>query len=106
MKIDEKKLRARSSLAQRGYDAITFADMAEFAEAVETRPLTKLLEDLPALAELSEAKFALAVKMLRRRFVDEPEVNRAQLRAFASEIALEIEDIGLRQKVRNLFNEV
>lgn len=104
MKIDEKKLRAHSSLAQRGYDAITFADMAEFAEAVETRHLTKLLEDLPALAELSEAKFTLAVKVLRRRFQDESEVDKQQLRSFAAEIALEVEEVPTRQKIRHVFN--
>ena len=106
IRMDQDKLSRCTTLVQRGLSAITFADMATFAKKVETRPLDKLLEDLPGLADLSEAKFALAMLVLRRRFHDEPAVNRRQLQVFAGEIALEVEDETSREQVRHVFDDL
>jgi len=70
---------------------------------VEVRPLTKLLEELPDLARLSEGKFSLAVSVLRRRFRKELQVNRDQLQVFGEEIALSVEDSAIADKIRTIF---
>ena len=57
-----------STLIRRGRNALTFSDMAAFAQTVAERPLLKLLEELPELARLSETKFHLAEITLRQRF--------------------------------------
>jgi len=99
--MDEKE--RKSTLVRRGFDAITFADMATFAAAIETRPLEKLLDDLPGLAELSDAKFDLAVNMLRRRFASHSEIDRDMLRTYAETIAAEVEDEAKRERILKLF---
>ena len=76
-----------STLIRRGVQAATFPEMAEFASIVEARPLDKLLEELPRLAQLSEMKFLLARQVIRRRMRTLPAVEREQLRLYAEEIA-------------------
>jgi len=93
----------RSTLVLQGEDAETFREMVRFAESVEVRPLTKLLEELPDLARLSEGKFSLAVSVLRRRFRKELQVNRDQLQVFGEEIALSVEDSAIADKIRTIF---
>ncbi len=48
-----------SSVVIRGLDATTFAQMEDFVNDLEGRPLDRLLRDLPKLAKLSATKFAL-----------------------------------------------
>jgi len=76
-----------STLIRRAVKAATFNEMAEFAVSVETRPLDKLLADLPGIASLSEMKFSLARQVLRRRARELSPVDREQLRVLAEEIA-------------------
>lgn len=95
----------RSTLVLQGEDAETFREMVHFAESVETRPLTKLLEELPELARLSDGKFSVTVSVLRRRFKSEPPVNREQLRIFGEEIASSLEDGELAGKIRSIFKQ-
>jgi hypothetical protein len=76
-----------STLIRRGVRAATFPEMAEFAAAVEGRPLDKLLAELPRLAELSDMKFSLARQVIRRRARHLAPVEREQLKVYAEEIA-------------------
>jgi hypothetical protein len=76
-----------STLIRRGRNALTFSDMAAFAQTVAERPLLKLLEELPELARLSETKFHLAEITLRQRFRREAPSDQLQLRETANEIA-------------------
>ncbi|HVT04802.1 MAG TPA: hypothetical protein VHL58_15670 [Thermoanaerobaculia bacterium] len=101
--MSDNRDKKRSTLVLQGEDAETFHDMVRFAESVEIRSLTKLLEELPGLARLSEGKFSLAVSVLRRRFKKEPQVNRDQLRIFGEEIATSVEDKAVATKIRNIF---
>ena len=77
--------------------------MVAFVDALEARPLIKLLEELPELARLSDAKFTLATKTLRRRFRGESVVDQIQLRIVANDVAQGIEDSGTAARVRALF---
>jgi hypothetical protein len=92
-----------STLIRRGRKAVTFADMAEFVQTLESRPIATLLNELPEIAALSEAKFVLATKMLRRRFEGESKIDQEQLRAFANEIAANVKDGQLAARIRGIF---
>jgi hypothetical protein len=76
-----------STLIRRGLQAATYTDMAGFAETIESRPLDKLLAELPGIASLSEMKFSLARQVIRRRARTLDPVDRDQLRVLACEIA-------------------
>ena len=93
-----------STLIRRGRKAVTFADMAEFVHTLESRPIATLLNELPDIAALSEAKFVLATKILRRRFEGESKIDQEQLRAFANEIAANIRDGELAARIRGIFS--
>src|SRR5437868_6991387 len=92
-----------STLIRRGRAALSVSEMVAFVEALEARPLMKLLEELPELARLSEAKFTLATKTLRRRFRSESIGDQIQLRATAGKIAESIRDPEAAARVRRLF---
>jgi len=93
-----------STLIRRGREAVTYPDMVEFATTLETRPLTKLLEELPDLARLSEAKFSVASKVLRRRFRSESPIDQKQLKAFGHEIAARVFDASVADRIRSIFD--
>lgn len=92
-----------STLIRRGRTALTFWEMAQFAETLCQRPLPKLLEELPELARLSPAKFNLATITLRRRFRNETPIDQLQLREIANEIADTLGDSATATRIRELF---
>ena len=92
-----------STLIRRGRSALSVSEMVAFVDMLEARPLLKLLEELPDLARLSEAKFALATKTLRRRFRGESVVDQMQLRIVANDVAQTIQDVDTAARVRALF---
>ncbi len=92
-----------STLIRRGRSALSVSEMVSFVDMLEARPLLKLLEELPELARLSEAKFALATKTLRRRFRGESVVDQMQLRIVANDVAQAMADADAASRVRGLF---
>ena len=76
-----------STLIRHGVRATTMSDMQLFVNAIQQRPLDKLLSDLPGLAKLSDMKFILARQVLRRRIAELDLVEREQLRVLAEEVA-------------------
>lgn len=93
-----------STLIRRGKNAMTYSDMVAFAESVETRPLGKILEELPGIASLSDSKFRIASTVLRRRFQLESPIEQIQLRVIADEIASAVEDRSVANRIRDVFH--
>lgn len=91
-----------STLIRVGTRAATLTEMSEFVETIETRPLDKLLTDLPGIAGLSAAKFDLARQVVRRRVRHLIDVEREQLRALANEVAASAAD-DVAQRIHDLF---
>jgi hypothetical protein len=87
MRAEAEAIDFDTTLLRRGLKAATFSEMAEFAEAVERRPLDKLLSELPGIAMLSEMKFNLARQVIRRRAKFLGTMHYEQLRTLAEEIA-------------------
>src|SRR5437764_894954 len=101
--MDERTDAFDSTLIRRGRGAMSISEMVSFVDMLEARPLIKLLEELPELARLSEAKFALATKTLRRRFRGESVVNQIQLRIVANDLAQTIDDTDTAARVIGLL---
>jgi len=101
--MEERTEPLDSTLLRRGRSALSVSEMVAFVEMLEARPLINLLEELPELARLSEAKFALATKTLRRRFHGQSIVDQIQLRIVANDVAQSIDDIDTAARVRGLF---
>ncbi|HYC92408.1 MAG TPA: hypothetical protein VEO54_24575 [Thermoanaerobaculia bacterium] len=91
-----------STLIRRGVSAATLTDMADFVEGIQTRPLDKLLGELPRLATLSQTKFSLARQVIRRRAKSLDRPDYEQLRVMAFEVA---DDAGneVGERIRSLF---
>ena len=93
---------ADSTLIRCGTRAATFSEMAEFVETIETRPLDKLLTELPGIAGLSGSKFDLARQVVRRRANHLIAVEREQLRVMANEVAANAAD-DVAERIRAIF---
>jgi hypothetical protein len=93
-----------STLVRRGVRATTISDMQVFVDAIQTRPLDKLIADLPGLAQLSDMKLILARQVIRRRLRDLPEVEREELRKFANRIA-ETASARIGERILRLFQD-
>ena len=91
-----------TTLVLKGTHATTFREMEEFADNIETRPLDKLLGDLPGLVRLPDTKFELARLVLRRRLRELGDVEREQLRHFAEDVASG-EDAEAAERIRSVF---
>ena len=98
-------MNADSTLIRRGRDAVTFTDMVTFVRTLEERPIMKLLDELPDLARLSDTKFDLAMKTLRRRFHAHTPIEQVQLQVYAIEIAECIAEADVAQRVRSMFSD-
>jgi hypothetical protein len=99
----DQQVELDSTLVRRGQSAMTYSDMVAFAESVETRPLARLLEELPGIAGLSDSKFRIASTVLRRRFQLESPIEQIQLRVIADEIASAVDDRVVANRIRDVF---
>ena len=93
-----------STLVRRGRSASTFADMVEFTQSVHAREFTLLLQELPDLARLSDTKFNLATKVLRRRFQTEEGPKQAELRSLGAAIAQDVTSPWIAGRIRSIFD--
>ena len=90
-----------STVIRHGLRAMTFSDMAGFAELIEQRTLDRLLVDIHGFALLSDAKFNLAKSILRRRLRALPPLEREQFQSFACEACEG--DEGALDRVAGIF---
>ena len=78
--------------------------MRVFASTLESRPILQLLEELPEIARLSDAKFDVATSVLRRRFRSELPIDQLQLRMIGMEIADRTPDKAVAARIRTIFD--
>jgi hypothetical protein len=67
MAEDDEPDDSGSTLVRLGKSAMTFPEMASFVRDLEARPPARLLQDLPGLMALPEAKYGLVVMVLRKK---------------------------------------
>jgi hypothetical protein len=93
-----------STLLRSARNAVTFTDMRQFASTLESRPILQLLEELPEIAKLSNAKFDVATSVLRKRFRNELPIDQLQLRTIGLEIADRTPDAAVAERIRTIFD--
>lgn len=92
-----------STLIRRGSEAATFDEIAAFARMIEERPIATLLDDLSAIEFLSDTKFQIASRTLRRRLRAMEEAELETVRAHLA--ALERSDPLAAERLRLLVGE-
>jgi len=92
-----------STLVRSGKSALTFREMAAFVRDLEARPPARLLQDLPGLMALPDAKFGLVTMVLRKK--TRPEIAEGpQVLSRLRELQANSDDPGVRERCR-LFLE-
>lgn len=91
-----------TTLIRSGIHATTISELSQFVATIESRPLDRLLSELPGFALFSNSKFDLARSVVRRRAHALPAVEREQLRIHAEEVAART-DQDVAQRIRTLF---
>ncbi|HYC62512.1 MAG TPA: hypothetical protein VEK79_23375 [Thermoanaerobaculia bacterium] len=91
-----------TTLIRSGIHATTISELSKFVDTIESRPLDRLLSELPGFALFSNSKFDLARSVVRRRARALPDVEREQLRIHAEEVAAST-DVELAERIRSLF---
>ncbi len=61
-----------STLIRIGKTAMTFPEMAAFVHDLESRPMDRLLEDLPGLMALPDGQHGLVTMVLRKKMRPSP----------------------------------
>jgi len=92
-----------TTLVREGQDASTLEELVRFADEVEKRPIRQLLEDLPGLARLSEAKFHLVMKVIRNRIARQPLAVRERMIAMVKIFAQGTENTEMAARLREIF---
>lgn len=91
-----------TTLIRSGIQATTISELTRFVNTIETRPLDRLLSELPGFALFSNSKFDLARSVVRRRTKELPPVEREQMRIFAEEVASRTDD-DVAMRIRTIF---
>jgi len=69
-----------SSVVMKAIDATTFSDMESFVKDLESRPIERLLKDLPNLAKLPPAKVSLVSYVISGKYRQADEATRATIK--------------------------
>ncbi|HEY0590190.1 MAG TPA: hypothetical protein VGF40_00370 [Thermoanaerobaculia bacterium] len=90
-----------STLVRAGSEASTLGEITAFTQMIEERPLAQLLDDLAALEFLSETKFRIARRTLRRRVKAMSEGERALVQTRLR--VLDRTDPAVAERLRDLL---
>ena len=69
-----------SSVVIRGIDATTFSDMEAFVLDLESRPVERLLRDLPQLAHMSANKVSLVSYVVSAKYRASDDFDKRKMR--------------------------
>lgn len=90
---------AFSTLVQSGKNALTFTEMQAFVKDIEARPTARLINDLPGLMALHDAKYQLVVMVLRKKTRPDAAEGAALLECLA-DLAQNAEDASVQSRAR------
>jgi hypothetical protein len=78
--IDMSAPAPASSVVMKAIDATTFSDMESFVKDLESRPIERLLKDLPTLAKLPPAKVSLVSYVIAGKYRQSDPATRATIK--------------------------
>jgi hypothetical protein len=91
-----------STLIRFGKNAMTFQEMAAFVHDLESRPMARLLEDLPGLMALPDGQHGLVTMVLRKRMRPSP-ADQAPIVARLRELRSGSADETVRHRCRRFL---
>lgn len=95
---------AFSTLVQSGKNALTFTEMQAFVKDIESRPTERLIDDLPGLMALHDAKYQLVVMVLRKK--TRPDASdRTTILERLNDLAQSVEDAALQTRARTFLQK-
>lgn len=86
-----------SSVVMKAIDATTFTDMESFVKDLESRPIDRLLKDLPDLAALPPAKVSLVSYVISGKYRQADPATRTMMKE-SIQSTLSRMDIGERRE--------
>lgn len=101
---DEGPEDSGSTLVRSGKSALTFSEMAAFVHDLEARPPARLLQDLPGLMALPDAKFGLVTMVLRKKARPE-NAEAPRVLARLRELQAKSDDPAVRERCRSFLEK-
>jgi hypothetical protein len=95
-----------SSVVLRGIDARTFTEMESFVKDLETRPVERLLRDLPELCDLPDTKVSLVSYVISAKYRASEASEKKRMR---ESVAVTFESLapgGVRDRVGQILDRL
>lgn len=73
-----------SSIVMKAIDARTFSELELFVKDLESRPIERLLRDIPELVQLSEAKISIIAYVIATKFRHGDDEEKRRIRESVS----------------------
>jgi hypothetical protein len=95
-----------SSVVMKAIDATTFSDMESFVKDLESRPIERLLKDLPNLAKLPPAKVSLVSYVISGKYRQADDATRATIKESIQSTVNGMDFDEQRQRVAQLLERL
>jgi len=95
-----------SSVVMKAIDATTFSDMESFVKDLESRPIERLLKDLPNLAKLPPAKVSLVSYVISGKYRQADEATRATIKESIQSTVSGMDFDEQRQRVAQMLERL
>ncbi|MGN6183776.1 MAG: hypothetical protein ACTHQM_09000 [Thermoanaerobaculia bacterium] len=95
-----------SSVVLRGIDARTFTEMESFVKDLETRPVERLLRDLPGLCDLPATKVSLVSYVIHGKYRTLEAGERIRMRETVAITFESLPDGEVRERVGQILERL
>jgi len=95
-----------SSVVMKAIDATTFSDMESFVKDLESRPIERLLKDLPNLAKLPPAKVSLVSYVISGKYRQADAATRATIKESIQSTVSGMDFDEQRQRVAQMLERL
>jgi len=95
-----------SSVVMKAIDATTFSDMESFVKDLESRPIERLLKDLPNLAKLPPAKVSLVSYVISGKYRQADAATRAMIKESIQSTVSGMDFDEQRQRVAQMLERL
>jgi len=95
-----------SSVVMKAIDATTFTEMEKFVKDLESRPIERLLKDLPDLADLSATKVSLVSYVIAVKYRQADPPTRAMIKEGIQATLSRMDIDERRDRVAQMFERL
>ena len=95
-----------SSVVFRGLDATTFRDMEAFVLDLESRPVERLLRDMPQLAQLSATKISLVSYVVTTKYRASDDFEKRRIRESVAATIESLPEGDSRERIGSILDRL